>query len=183
MLFSKFTRFLPILILSCLLVSSGYATVYYSKDEAMKLAFGEDATVEMLSLFPSPEEVARIEQLAKVKLESNLFSFYVGKKQGQILGYAAIESHNVRTKPETLLVVLNAEGKLRNVYTLAFHEPPEYQPPTRWYEQLGNHTLEQLSFSQDIQGISGATLSTHAALNAARKVLAVYEISVKDKQK
>ncbi|MDD1620664.1 MAG: FMN-binding protein [Methylococcaceae bacterium] len=183
MLFSKFTRFLLILIASSLLVSPSFAKVFYSKEEAMKLAFGDDATVEMMSLFPTPEEVAKIEQLAKVKLESNLFSFYVGKKQGQIIGYAAIESHNVRTKPETLLVVLDAEGKLRNVYTLAFHEPPEYQPPARWYEQLGNHTLEQLSFSQDIQGISGATLSTRAALNAARKVLAVYQVSVKDKQK
>ena len=149
----------------------------------MKLAFGDDVTVEMMSLFPTPEEAAQIEQLAKVKLESNLFSFYVGKKQGEIIGYAAIETHNVRTKPETLLVVLNAEGKLRNVFTLAFHEPPEYQPPERWYDQLGNHTLEQLSFSQDIQGISGATLSTRAALNAARKVLAVFQVNVKDKQK
>jgi hypothetical protein len=183
MLISKYTRLFFILMLCSLLVSPCFAKVFYSKDEAMKLAFGDDATVEMLSLFPTPEEVARIEQLAKVKLESNLFSFYVGKKQGQIIGYAAIESHNVRTKPETLLVVLDAEGKLRNVYTLAFHEPPEYQPPERWYEQLGNHTLEQLSFSQDIQGISGATLSTRAALNAARKVLAVYQVSVKDKQK
>lgn len=183
MLFSKFTRFVSILIVSSLLVAPCFAKVFYSKEEAMKLAFGDDATVEMMSLFPTPEEVAQIEQLSKVKLESNLFSFYVGKKQGQIIGYAAIESHNVRTKPETLLVVLNAEGKLRNVYTLAFHEPPEYQPPERWYEQLGNHTLEQLSFSQDIQGISGATLSTRAALNAARKVLAVYQVSVKDKQK
>ena len=149
----------------------------------MKLAFGDDVTVEMMSLFPTPEEAAQIEQLAKVKLESNLFSFYVGKNQGEIIGYAAIETHNVRTKPETLLVVLNAEGKLRNVFTLAFHEPPEYQPPERWYDQLGNHTLEQLSFSQDIQGISGATLSTRAALNAARKVLAVFQVNVKDKQK
>lgn len=179
----KFTRLLMALMLSSFLAVPALAKIYYSKDEAMQLAFGENAVVEMLSLFPSPEEIAQIEQLAKVKMESNLFSFYVGKKQGEIIGYAAIESHNVRTKPETLLVVLSPEGKLQKVFTLAFHEPPEYQPPERWYDQLGNHTLEQLSFSQDIQGISGATLSTRAAMNAARKVLAVFEISVKNKQK
>lgn len=147
----------------------------------MKLAFGDDANVEILSLFPTAEEVGQIEQLAKVKLESNLISFYVGRKQDAIIGYAAIENHTVRTKPETLLVVLTPQGVLRNVYTLAFHEPPEYMPPERWFDQLNNHSIEELSFSKDIQGVSGATLSTRAALNSARKVLAVYQILLKDK--
>ncbi len=145
----------------------------------MKLAFGEDATVEMKSLFPTEQEITQIEQLAKVKLESKLFSFYVGKKQGSIIGYAAIESHNVRTKPETLLVVLDPNGNLRQVVTLAFHEPPEYQPPERGFGQLTNHSLDELSFDKDIQGVAGATLSTRAALNSARKVLAVFEVMLK----
>lgn len=147
----------------------------------MQLAFGEQAAVEMLSLFPTPEEAAQIEQLAKVKLESNLFSFYVGKKDGKIVGYAAIESHNVRTKPEVLLVLLTADGQLNKIFTLAFHEPPEYQPPERWYDLLANHAIEELSFNRDIQGISGATLSTRAAINASRKVLAVYQICIKNR--
>lgn len=145
----------------------------------MKLAFGEDATVEMKSLFPTDEEVAQIEQLAKVKMESKLFSFYVGKQDADIIGYAAIESHNVRTKPETLLVVLDPEGNLRKVVTLAFHEPPEYQPPERWYAQLLNHGLDEMKFGKDIQGITGATLSSRAAINSARKVLAVFQVMLK----
>ncbi len=175
----KHIRLLPLLALSVLIISPSYAAVFYSKEEAMKLAFGEDAAVEMKSLFPTDEEVARIEQLAKMKLESKLFSFYVGKKQGSVVGYAAIESHNVRTKPETLLVVLDPEGNLRQVVTLAFHEPPEYQPPERWFGQMTNHSLDELSFDKDIQGVAGATLSTRAALNSARKVLAVFQVMLK----
>jgi hypothetical protein len=175
----KPTRLLAYLFIFCLLVSQAFATVFYSKEEAMKLAFGDDASVEMLSLFPSDEQVTEIERLAKVKLESKLFSFYVGKKQDAIVGYAAIESHNVRTKPETLLVVLDPQGNLRQVVTLAFHEPPEYQPPERWFSQLLNHTLEDLSFGKDVQGVTGATLSTRAALNSARKVLAVFQVMLK----
>ncbi len=158
-----------------------FATVFYSKDEAMKLAFGEDANVEVLSLFPSAEEVSQIEQLAKVKLDSNLISVFVGKKQGVAVGYAMIDSHTVRTQPETLLLVLNLEGKLRNVYTLAFHEPPEYQPPERWMALLANHSIEELSLNKDIQGVAGATLSTRAAINSARKVLAIYQVLIQNK--
>lgn len=175
-------RFLALFVTACLLINQASASVFYSKDEAMKLAFGDEATVEMLSLFPTDEQVAEIERLAKVKLESKLFSFYVGKRQGLVLGYAAIESHNVRTKPETLLVVLEPNGQLRQMVTLAFHEPPEYQPPERWFQQLLNHSLDELSFSKDIQGVSGATLSTRAALNSARKVMAIFQVMLKPAQ-
>ncbi len=158
-----------------------HAKIYYSKHEAMDLAFGAEATVAMLSLFPTDEEIQRIQQLARVKLDSSLFTFYVGKKAGEILGYAAIESHNVRTKPETLLIVLDPQGQLVQIHTLAFHEPPEYQPSDRWYAQLFNLPLEDLSFSTKVQGISGATLSSRAALDSVRKVLAVYQVNVAGK--
>ena len=171
--------YLTVLILCCLWISQAVATVFYSKEEAMKLAFGDDATVEMRTLFPSPDQIAEIERLAKVKLDSKMFSFYIGKKQDAIVGYAAIESHNVRTKPETLLVVLGPDGDLRQVVTLAFHEPPEYQPPERWFSQLLKHTLDELSFDKDIQGVAGATLSTRASLNSARKVLAIFQVMLK----
>jgi len=174
-------RFRPIFLALCFFVyvTPCFSKVFYSKEEAMQLAFGDDATVEMKSLFPTDEEIARIEQLAKVKMESKLFSFYVGKKQDKVLGYAAIESHNVRTKPETLLVVLDPEGNLRQVVTLAFHEPPEYQPPERWFAQLLNRKLDELSLGKDIQGVAGATLSTRASVNSARKVLAIFEVMLK----
>lgn len=183
MYLSTLRSLLSAVLLFCVVVSSAVATVFYSKEEAMELAFGKDAQVEMLSLFPTAEETAQIEQLAKAKLESNLFSFYVGKKQGAVLGYAAIESHNVRTKPETLLIVLNPDGSLRQVVTLAFHEPPEYMPPERWFEQLKNHAVTELNFGNEIQGITGATLSTRAGLASARKVLAIYQVMLQGKAK
>ena len=182
MKFFKSHQLLFCLLLSLLVTVPAYAKIYYSKQEAMELAFGTEAKVERLSLFLKDDEVQRIEQLARVKLDSALFTFYVGKKEGEILAYAAIETHKVRTKPETLLVVLSPQGDLVHVHTLAFHEPPEYQPSARWYAQLFNLPLEEISFRKKVQGISGATLSSRAALDSVRKVLAVYQISVTEKQ-
>lgn len=159
------------------------AQIFYSKNEAMELAFGQGKTIELLSLFPDEQQLAKIEALAKAKLESAMFTFYVGKDQGKILGYAAIESMTVRTKPETLMIVLTPEGELRNVYTLAFHEPPEYMPPDRWFEQLYKRPLEDMDFSKGVDGISGATLSTRAGLSSIRKVMAVYQVMIKGKSK
>ncbi|WP_031437337.1 FMN-binding protein [Methylobacter tundripaludum] len=157
-----------------------FATIFYSKNEALELAFGKSAQVEQLSLFPDEQQIAKIEELAKVKLDSGLFTFYVGKDQGKVLGYAAIETVTVRTKPETLMIVLTADGELRNVTTLAFHEPPEYQPPERWFEQLYKRPLADMDFNKGVDGISGATLSTRAAVSSVRKVMAIYQVLVKD---
>lgn len=181
---TAFNNRISIVFLAILLFLSGsaFAKVYYSKSEAMEIAFGKDATVETLSLFPSDEELVKIEQLAQVQLDSKMFAFYVGKRQDKVLAYAAIETRTVRTMPETLLIVLEADGTLRGVTTLAFHEPPEYQAPDRWFEQLAKKALDELSFNSGVQGITGATLSTRSTLDSTRKVLAVYQIMIKEKQ-
>lgn len=172
------TRWLIFIVFS-LTTTVGSAKIFYSKNEALALAFGAGTPVEILSLFPTPAQINTIQSIAKITLDSGLFSFYVGKVDGKITGYAAIESSTVRTKPETLMIVLTPEGTLRNVYTLAFHEPPEYMPPERWYSLLSNRTLEAMDFSKGIQGIAGATLSTRSALSSVRKVMAFYEVLVK----
>lgn len=164
-------------------VTPSFAKIFYSKNEALELAFGKGTQVELLSLFPDQQQAAKIEELAKVKLDSGLFTFYAGKNQGKVLGYAAIETITVRTKPETLMIVLNPDGELRNVTTLAFHEPPEYQPPERWFEQLYKRPLADMDFNKGIDGISGATLSTRATVSSVRKVIAIYQVLVKDQSK
>ncbi len=163
------------------MATASFATIFYSKNEAMELAFGTGSEVESLPLFPDDAEIAAIQELAKNKLESGLFTFYVGKAQQKVLGYAAIETSTVRTKPETLMIVLTPEGELRNVYTLAFHEPPEYQPPQRWFERLYKRPLADMDFNKGVDGISGATLSTRSALTSIRKVMAVYQVMIKNK--
>jgi FMN-binding domain len=170
-----------ILLLWLLAISlPSFGTIFYSKNEAMVLAFGEGAQIENLSLFPDESQMASIQKEAKVKLDSAMFTFYVGKQNDKILGYAAIETITVRTKPETLMIVLTPEGEVCKVVTLAFHEPPEYQPPERWFEQLNGKPLAELDFSKGVQGVSGATLSTRAAVNSVRKVIALYLAMVKN---
>ncbi len=162
------------------LASTSQATVFYSKEEAFELAFGAGAEVESLAVFLTDEQSEQIEKTAQVKLDSKLYTFHVGKRGGQILGYAAIESHNVRTQPETVMILLSPTGELIRVEMLAFHEPPEYQPPARWFERLYRRPLAELRLNQGVDGIAGATLSSRASLDGIRKVLAIYLIALKE---
>ncbi|MCI0734183.1 MAG: FMN-binding protein [Methylococcaceae bacterium] len=162
-----------------LMTPAGFGRIFYSKSEALDLAFGDHPEVDMMPLFLTEQQVAEVEQLAHVKLDSALFTFYVGRRSGAIVGYAAIESHTVRTKPETLLILLSPDGEVEKIEVLAFHEPPEYQPTSLWFAQLYRRALAQLDFNSEVQGITGATLSAQSALTSVRKVLAIYQLVVK----
>ncbi|UZR30027.1 FMN-binding protein [Methylococcus mesophilus] len=150
------------------------ATVYHSQEEAFELAFGVGVSVTAEPVFLTDEQIEAVEREARVKLESGLFTFYTAERDGKSLGFAAIESHTVRTQPESLLIVLSPKGEVVRVEVLAFHEPPEYQPAARWFEQMKGRTIEQLIPGNGIDAVSGATLSSMAALASVRKVKAIF---------
>ncbi len=163
------------LLLAFLLAAkTSIGTVYYSKQEAFELAFGNGAEVEARPVFLTDDQIDVIQKAAQAKLESKLFTFYAGKRDDKLLGYMAIDSHTVRTQLETLMIVLTPTGELERIYTLAFHEPPEYQVPERWLARLYRQPLEHL---HNVDGISGATLSSRAVLGSVRKVLAIFQIA------
>jgi hypothetical protein len=173
------TRLSLLLLLSLVLLPSlTSAQVFYSKEEAFELAFGKDAVVEDVPVFLTDEQLAAVEKMAQAKVDSQLFTFYEGKKNGQSLGYAAIESHTVRSQPETILIVLSPKGELVRTEILAFHEPPEYMPPTQWFALLNHRPVSDLRLNQGVDAISGATLSSRASLDGIRKVMAVYAVAM-----
>lgn len=160
-----------------------FAKVFYAKDEALKLAFPEADQIETRTFIMRDSELQRAQQMARTPIESKLFTFYVGKKKGAIIGYAAIDTHIVRTLPGTFMVVLSPEGQVQTTVVLAFHEPPEYLPSERWLEQFRNKTLSpDLWVGRDIAGIVGSTLTTQAITEGIRKVLTLFEILIKEKR-
>lgn len=158
-----------------------HAKVFFALDEALKLAFPDADRVEPRTFILKEAELKRAEKLSRTRIDSNLFTFYVGSKNGRILGYAAIESHQVRTLPETILVVISPEGKVLSTVVLAFHEPLEYMPSDRWLGQLDQRGLTPgLWPGREIAGIFGSTLTVHAVTGGVRKVLALFQILVKE---
>ncbi|NIX14944.1 MAG: FMN-binding protein [Candidatus Dadabacteria bacterium] len=170
-----------LLILTVVLIAdNSSARVFLTKDEALKLAFADADTIEKESFFLKPEQIAAIEKLSKTKVSSRLFLFYIGKKDGREVGYAAIDTHTVRTKTQTIMVVVNPDGSLKYTEILAFFEPPEYKPTERWLDLFkGKKIGDGIKIGYDIPNISGATLSSNGTANAVKKVLAVFEVVIR----
>ena len=159
------------------------AKVFYSKEEALEIAFPSAERVEARNFFLTQEQVEQVQTLAKAHLSSKLATFHVGHTAEAILGYAFIETHIVRTFPETFLIVLSAEGTLQKLLVLAFYEPPEYQPTERWLKQFDQKTLSpSLRLRQELHGIMGSTLTAQAVTSGVRKVMALFQVLIQRKQ-
>jgi hypothetical protein len=155
------------------------AKVFYSRSEALELAFPDADRVEDESILLGDDQASAIERIAKSRLESRLVRIYRGYRGSELLGYAFIDVHTVRTLPEAFLVVLSPEGDVRTLRVLAFHEPLEYMPSARWYRQFEEAgPTTPLRLGGDVHGIVGATLSARATTNGVRRALALYQVVV-----
>jgi len=157
------------------------ATVFLAKDEALALAFPGADRVEERTFIMTDAQKAEVERRARAKLETQLWTIHVGWKGTEVQGYAIIDTHNVRTLPETFMVVMEPKGTLRRVDVLAFHEPSEYLPTERWIGQFPGHGLDDdLKLGAGIQGITGATLSAQAMTSGVRRALALFTVLIQD---
>ena len=180
-MFFNLIKLIKVLVLSFLfsisfVISVANAEVFYAQDEAMKVAFPDADEVKTKTLFIQNSNLKHLQELSRSKIESGLFTFFVGYKNGVIAGYASIGSNVVRTYPQTYMVVLNPDGSVKTTLILAFHEPLDYLPTDNWFEQFkGKSIREPIRPGGDIAGILGSSLSVNAVSAGVRKVLAVYD--------
>jgi transcriptional regulator of nitric oxide reductase len=169
------------LLLGGILLVAGLAQakVFQSQQEALAQAFPDADRIERVSHVLTPVQAEEVEGLSRARLASMVVTIHVGWKGEAPLGYAFIDVHTVRTKPEAVLVVLDPQGSVRSVRILAFHEPLDYLPSDRWYEQFsGRGDDDGLRVGRDIHGVVGATLSARAASDSVRRALAFYRVLV-----
>ena len=150
--------------------------VFLTPDEALELAFPE-AKVERTQAFLTQEEEKRVGKLAKREYKGRTLVAYVARKDGKVIGTAYFDTHKVRTKRETLMVVVSPAGKVQRIEMLAFAEPKQYIPSGRWYGQFPGQKLEdKLELGRTIKGVTGATLTARATVDCVRRILAVHAV-------
>jgi hypothetical protein len=155
------------------------AKVFHSRESALELAFPEADRVAPWDLFLSENDVAELEAAARVKVASRLVTCYRGYRGEELLGYAFFDTHNVRTLPETFLLVLEPNGAVKATHILAFHEPLQYLPPKPWLEQFDGRVLDDdLWLKRGVAAIAGSTLSAQVLTAGVRRLLAVSRIKI-----
>lgn len=156
-----------------LVASTAVAAPLLSREEALTLAY-PGATFSADRVFLTAEQQKRAAAAAGVEIASALVARYIATVDGKVAGRAYVDTHNVRTKRQTLLVSLDADGRVKRVDTTAFLEPIEYQAPPAFLNQYRERALsDDLRLQRAIRPIAGATLTAVAATDAVRRVLAI----------
>lgn len=128
-------------------------------------------------VFLTGEQQQRVTIVAGEPFASALVARYTATRNGRVVGRAYVDTHVVRTKKETLLISLDADGRLRRIDVTAFTEPMEYEASARWLGQYADRQLDDdLALNRAIRPIAGATLTGRAVNAAVRRVLAIDEV-------
>jgi len=163
-------------VISLVAATTG-GTVLITVEEALEQAF-PDAMTKRETLFLSDDQQTEVEEKSGADVSSALATRYVAKgEDGAVLGWAYLDTHRVRTLPETLMVVLGADGAVRRVEVVTFREPLEYMPRDGWYAQYERQELDDdLALKRGIRPVTGATLTARATTEAVRRVLAIHAV-------
>ncbi len=154
----------------------GQGKVFLSTKEALALAF-PGCEVERAKYVLDAAKKQRATELAGHKPRRSMVYAYEARKDGVLVGTAYFDRHRVRSKQELVMVVVGPDSSVRRLEVLSFEEPVDYLPRGSFYAQLVGRALdEKLSTKRDIVGVTGATLTVNATVQAVRRVLAAHMV-------
>ncbi len=153
------------------------ATVLVSVEEALELAFPGAKTVRE-TLFLTDDQLSHVAEISGTEFSSALVTRYVATgSDGAVVGHAYLDTHRVRTLPETLMIVVATDNTVARVEVVVFREPVEYMPREGWYRQYDGEDLDDdLVLERGIRPVTGATLTARATTDAVRRVLSIHEV-------
>ena len=162
-------------ILAPLFLTSALIAGLPSTQEALALAF-PGATLTRKEHWLTEAQAQRVKELAGTPLAGLWQVAYEARKEGRLQGVAFLDTHRVRTLPETALVAV-ATGRILRVEVLAFREPMDYIAKEAWLRQFDAKRLDsQLSLRGSIRPLTGSTLTATALTEAARRGLALEQV-------
>lgn len=156
--------------------SPARATVYLSIEQAQAAMFGEQTmTAQTFQL--DAAQIAAVQKDAGVPVLSPTVRVWRAADGGWFFLDAVIGKSDLIT----YAVGLNADGHVKQVEVLEYREAHggEIRYPG-WRKQfLTKHHGDAVRMGDDIQGISGATLSCQHVTDGIRRLLAIHAIALK----
>jgi hypothetical protein len=160
-----------------LAVSPARAEVLIGMDEALALAF-PGCDVRQRTHYLTHQQRSEAGERAATTISSGLVREYRGLCEGELVGSAYFDTHPIRELPATLMVVVTPGGEVARMELLSFDGPEPHRPPQSFYAAFHGMTLgRELTLRRAaLRPVSGATLSSRAAVEAARRVLALHAV-------
>ena len=162
-----------------------HAVSYLSVDEAKKVCFSNANHFEKAHVIFSKEEIAAIEKITEQSNQTRGQRIWKAYQDQTFLGYFIIDQVIGKHELIDYVIALDPEGNVKQVEILNYRESYGYEVRSKhWRDQfVGKNCQSELELHGDIVNIGGATLSCRNVTRGVKKVLAVYETILKEKNK
>lgn len=154
----------------------GYATVYLTVEQAQETIFpGEIFTPIPLTL--SEEQKKEIKKRTGVPVRVKEQKIWQTSSGGFLIVDEVLGKHEFIT----YAVGINPDGSVRQIEIMDYRESYGYEIRNEsWRQQFsGKTSAAKLELNKDIKNISGATLSCRHITDGVKRVLAIYELALK----
>ncbi len=176
----RFLAMASLALIALLVPTPGEATVVYlTEEEALRKMMPEADRFNATAIHLSGEELDQAQELAGRSFRGEEYRFWIGQKGNETVGYATLLDVVGKEQPITFLVGITPFGEIKGVEVLVYRESrgSEIRHPRFMRQFLKKKLDHPLRFGNDIESISGATLSSRAAAYAVKKALAIFEVA------
>jgi len=149
--------------------------IYLTKKEALALAFPGADEIRKEKKWLTDSQIAAIAELSGQKFTAKRLKFYVGIKNGKVMGTMSIGNEIGRSYPITFMVVINPDGTVKDVEVMVYREPHGWE--VRFDSFLSQFFGQNAQSPFDnIHNITGATLSVRSMTRGIKKAVAAYQV-------
>jgi Na+-translocating ferredoxin:NAD+ oxidoreductase RnfG subunit len=147
--------------------------VYLTQEEALNVAFPKSTSIKESQLKLSEQDKAAIEAAMGMKLKQNNYTVFKGYKNDNFLGTAYILDQLGKYYPITMMIHVLPDHSVGNVRIMIYRERIGAEVrKNRFLKQFRRKTLaNKLLVDRDIDGITGATISSWSVATAVKKAL------------
>lgn len=179
----KSTRyFLLFVLLVSPLGQVGASEIKQRSQELITKQFGTETTMNFRKLDLTPDSKKRIEIMVGQRFFRNSIYTWKISINNTTVGYALLDNVIGKSLPITFLVIFNLEGIILSTHVVKYRESIGGEISNwRWNRQFsGRNYQSSFSVGNDIDGISGATISVNAMTRGIHKLTLLMEIIRED---
>jgi Na+-translocating ferredoxin:NAD+ oxidoreductase RnfG subunit len=179
----KSARFLLLLCLYFFPTSQVEASeIKHRSQELITKQFGTETMITFRKLDLAPDLRKRIEAIAGQRFFRNSIYTWKISKGDTTVGYALLDNVIGKSLPITFLVIFDSDGIILSTHVVKYREAIGGEISNwRWNRQFsGRNYQSSFSAGNDIDGISGATISVNAMTRGIHKLTILIEIIRED---
>jgi Na+-translocating ferredoxin:NAD+ oxidoreductase RnfG subunit len=144
-----------------------------SKEDAIKAAYPEATATEEVQITLTADQIAAVKTAYNWELPGAQFKFYVSKKADAVIGRTIFVGENGKHGMIWLSVSVNPDGTLQDSVVCSMAEVKGKPVASKQFlkQFFGKKADSPMNVGKEIQGVTGATISSKSVTAAIKKGL------------